>query len=101
MPYYFYNTQKSRRQDIMAILELTGIGKRYGLKSVLSDVSHRFSPGLTLLTGPSGAGKSTLLRLIGPARAGSTGMARRCPAPAPRCAPHSAMPPKPSICRRI
>jgi ABC-2 type transport system ATP-binding protein len=64
MPYYFYNTQKSRRQDIMAILELTGIGKRYGLKSVLSDVSHRFSPGLTLLTGPSGAGKSTLLRLI-------------------------------------
>lgn len=48
----------------MAILELSGVHKRYGLKKVLVDVSHRFNPGLTLLTGPSGAGKSTLLRLI-------------------------------------
>ena len=48
----------------MATLELTGIGKRYGLKTVLADVTHTFAPGLTLLTGPSGAGKSTLLRLL-------------------------------------
>lgn len=48
----------------MTSLELSGIGKRYGAKTVLADVSHRFEPGLTLLTGPSGAGKSTLLRLI-------------------------------------
>lgn len=48
----------------MAILELDQIHKRYGLKKVLDGVSHRFTPGLTLLTGPSGAGKSTLLRLI-------------------------------------
>lgn len=48
----------------MSTLELSGLGKRYGLKTVLADVSHVFTPGLTLLTGPSGAGKSTLLRLI-------------------------------------
>ena len=48
----------------MTSLALDGIGKSYGRKVVLADVSHTFAPGLTLLTGPSGAGKSTLLRLI-------------------------------------
>jgi ABC-2 type transport system ATP-binding protein len=48
----------------MASLELDQLHKRYGLKKVLDGVSHRFTPGLTLLVGPSGAGKSTLLRLI-------------------------------------
>ncbi len=48
----------------MASLELKGVGKAYGRKRVLQDVSLRFEPGLTLLVGPSGAGKSTLLRLI-------------------------------------
>lgn len=48
----------------MASLELRGVSKSYGRKAVLADVSHNFTPGLTLLTGPSGAGKSTLLRLI-------------------------------------
>jgi len=48
----------------MTSLQLTGIAKSYGRKTVLADVSHTFTPGLTLLTGPSGAGKSTLLRLI-------------------------------------
>jgi ABC-type multidrug transport system ATPase subunit len=48
----------------MASLDLANIHKRYGAKTVLAGVSHRFEPGLTLLTGPSGAGKSTLLRLI-------------------------------------
>ena len=48
----------------MPMLAITGLTKRYGLKSVLADVSHVFTPGLTLLTGPSGAGKSTLLRLL-------------------------------------
>lgn len=45
-------------------LDLSGIGKSYGRKAVLANVSHQFRPGLTLLTGPSGAGKSTLLRLL-------------------------------------
>ncbi|WP_426166916.1 ATP-binding cassette domain-containing protein [Sandarakinorhabdus sp. DWP1-3-1] len=48
----------------MTSLELSGVSKRYGAKTVLADVSHRFEPGLTLLIGPSGAGKSTLLRLL-------------------------------------
>lgn len=48
----------------MASLELKGVGKAYGRKRVLQDVSLTFEPGLTLLVGPSGAGKSTLLRLI-------------------------------------
>jgi len=48
----------------MSSLALAGIAKSYGRKVVLADVSHTFTPGLTLLTGPSGAGKSTLLRLI-------------------------------------
>lgn len=57
----------------MAHLELRNIGKRYGSKRVLADVSHQFAPGLTLLTGPSGAGKSTLLRLIATAEKPSAG----------------------------
>ncbi len=48
----------------MASLELKGVGKAYGRKHVLQDISLTFEPGLTLLVGPSGAGKSTLLRLL-------------------------------------
>ena len=48
----------------MASLELKNVGKAYGRKRVLEDISLTFEPGLTLLVGPSGAGKSTLLRLI-------------------------------------
>lgn len=57
----------------MASLELNGVGKTYGRKTVLADVSHTFTPGLTLLVGPSGAGKSTLLRLIATAEKPSRG----------------------------
>ena len=57
----------------MISLDLTNITKRYGAKTVLSGVSHRFEPGLTLLTGPSGAGKSTLLRLLATAEKPGTG----------------------------
>jgi ABC-type multidrug transport system ATPase subunit len=57
----------------MASLELRGVSKSYGRKTVLADVSHNFTPGLTLLTGPSGAGKSTLLRIIATAEAPNRG----------------------------
>jgi ABC-type multidrug transport system ATPase subunit len=57
----------------MASLELRGVSKSYGRKTVLADVSHSFTPGLTLLTGPSGAGKSTLLRIIATAEAPNRG----------------------------
>ena len=57
----------------MTELTLDGVGKKYRRKAVLSGVSHRFAPGLTLLTGPSGAGKSTLLRLVATAEKPSAG----------------------------
>jgi len=57
----------------MASLELKNVGKVYGRKRVLEDVSLTFEPGLTLLVGPSGAGKSTLLRLIATAERPSKG----------------------------
>jgi ABC-2 type transport system ATP-binding protein len=57
----------------MAELILENVGKRYRRKAVLTEVTHRFQPGLTLLTGPSGAGKSTLLRLIATAERPSAG----------------------------
>ena len=57
----------------MNILQLDGVGKSYGRKQVLDDVSIGLPVGLTLLTGPSGAGKSTLLRLIASAERPSMG----------------------------
>jgi ABC-type multidrug transport system ATPase subunit len=67
----------------MISLELAGLGKRYGAKTVLADVGHRFEPGLTLLTGPSGAGKSTLLRLIATAERPGKGVISWNGAPLP------------------
>lgn len=60
----------------MAVLELEEIVRRYGRRTVLNGISHRFEPGLTLLTGPSGAGKSTLLRLIATAERPDKGAIR-------------------------
>ncbi|MFO1018423.1 MAG: ATP-binding cassette domain-containing protein [Hyphomonadaceae bacterium] len=57
----------------MSSLELKAVGKAYGRKRVLQDVSLTLEPGLTLLVGPSGAGKSTLLRLIATAERPSKG----------------------------
>jgi len=57
----------------MTILQLDSVGKSYGRKHVLTDVTASFPIGLTLLVGPSGAGKSTLLRLIASAERPSTG----------------------------
>jgi ABC-2 type transport system ATP-binding protein len=57
----------------MTILQLDSVGKSYGRKHVLTDVTAGFPIGLTLLVGPSGAGKSTLLRLIASAERPSAG----------------------------
>jgi ABC-2 type transport system ATP-binding protein len=57
----------------MAELALEGVGKSYRRKAVLAEVTHLFTPGITLLTGPSGAGKSTLLRLVATAEKPSAG----------------------------
>ncbi len=45
-------------------LELQQITKSYRRKRVLDAITHRSTPGLTLLLGASGTGKSTLLRLV-------------------------------------
>lgn len=63
------------------MLELIAVGKRYGKKTVLQDVSHVFKPGATVITGPSGAGKSTLLRLCATVERPSTGEIRWQSAP--------------------
>ncbi len=57
----------------MPDLVLRKLVKRYGSRTVLNGVNHRFTPGLTLLTGPSGAGKSTLLRLVATAERPTAG----------------------------
>lgn len=47
------------------IIELDGITKRYGDRTVLENFSYSFKDkGLYLLSGPSGIGKTTLLRII-------------------------------------
>ena len=55
------------------MLTLNSVTKSYGKRSVLTDVSHTFTPGLNLLVGPSGAGKSTLLRLCATVETPSSG----------------------------
>ena len=45
-------------------VRLEGVTKRYGRRTVLSDVWAEIPPGITGLVGPNGAGKSTLVRAI-------------------------------------
>ena len=47
------------------MIEICGLTKRYGEKTVFEDLSFSFPEGKrAVLTGPSGAGKTTLLRVI-------------------------------------
>jgi branched-chain amino acid transport system ATP-binding protein len=47
------------------LLEVVGVGKRFGRLSVLDDVSFSVAPGEALgVVGPNGAGKSTLLNVV-------------------------------------
>jgi ABC-type multidrug transport system ATPase subunit len=57
-----------------AVVRAVGLEKRYGLRTVLRDLSFELeSAGALVVTGPNGAGKSTLLRLIGGLAAPSRG----------------------------
>ena len=54
----------ARREPDPAV-ELDGLGRAYGERVVLRDVTLALEPGRTLLVlGPNGAGKSTLLRIL-------------------------------------
>ena len=49
----------------MALLEVTGIGKRFGSTHVLEDISLSLEQGEALaIIGSSGSGKTTLLRCL-------------------------------------
>jgi spermidine/putrescine transport system ATP-binding protein len=49
----------------MALLEIAGVGKRFGAVLAVDDVSLTVERGaLFALLGPSGCGKTTLLRMI-------------------------------------
>jgi iron(III) transport system ATP-binding protein len=49
----------------MSVLQVRGLGKRFGATQALADVSFEVAPGSrTAIVGPSGSGKTTLLRLI-------------------------------------
>lgn len=43
---------------------LTGIGHRFGRKTVLRDIDLELGPGVFGLLGPNGAGKATLLKIL-------------------------------------
>ena len=45
-------------------IELKGITKKYGKKTVLSDVNQSFAEGVYGILGPNGAGKTTLLNIM-------------------------------------
>ena len=47
------------------LLKLAGIGKLFGARAVLRNISFEVQPGtVTLLVGANGAGKTTLLKII-------------------------------------
>lgn len=49
----------------MAVIEACGLGKQYGDKHAVRDLSFRLEPGcVTGFLGPNGAGKSTTIRLM-------------------------------------
>jgi len=48
----------------VALIETTGLTKRYGQLTALSDLTVRIEPGVVGLVGANGAGKSTLIKLV-------------------------------------
>jgi heme exporter protein A len=61
----------------MPAIELEALGRRYGDRAALDDVSLTLEPGRTLVVfGPNGAGKSTLLRILATLLRPSAGRAR-------------------------
>jgi ATP-binding cassette subfamily F protein uup len=62
------------------VIELEGVGRRYGEHTVLADVDLAIEPGARLaVVGPNGSGKSTLLDLIAGRSEPTSGRIRRGP----------------------
>jgi len=60
------------------VLRVEAIGKRYGAREALNDVSFSAHPGeLLAVIGPNGAGKTTLLSILAGAQAPSAGRLQR------------------------
>ncbi|MCW2955036.1 MAG: transporter related protein [Conexibacter sp.] len=71
--------------DAAPAIELRGVGRRYGERLALADVSVSVPTGATLVVfGPNGAGKSTLLRLLATLLRPHAGEARVLGEPLPR-----------------
>jgi heme exporter protein A len=71
--------------DAAPAIELRGVGRRYGERLALADVSVSVPTGATLVVfGPNGAGKSTLLRLLATLLRPHSGEAKVLGEPLPR-----------------
>jgi heme exporter protein A len=54
-----------KMDDALPVIELAGLSRRFGERTVLRDLSLQLGPGQTLaILGRNGAGKSTLLRIL-------------------------------------
>ena len=60
-----------------SIVEAEGLGRRYGGRAVLQDVSFQVGPGEVFgVVGPDGAGKTTLLQMLAAILTSSEGRCR-------------------------
>ena len=61
----FVSFQAPQRPGKLMLLKLAGIGKLFGARAVLRNISFEVHPGtVTLLVGANGAGKTTLLKIM-------------------------------------
>lgn len=69
-----YDRKKTREKDtiknkekekIMPVLEVMGLKKRYGSKTVVEDITFNMYPGEIIgLLGPNGSGKTTIMKML-------------------------------------